>query len=91
MLIKNMRTGAIIDCPFAFTGADWIIAGDEKIPDGAEKQRKEEHVEMKEVPDKADASDSMTKADIMQELDSLGVSYDKKASKKALYTLMMEQ
>lgn len=34
---------------------------------------------------------AINKAQIMQELDSFGVEYDKKASKKDLYDLMMAQ
>ena len=89
MLKVNKHTGTIADLPPTAGGGDWVPLNE------AREEKKVPAVETLPEPgakmDLPRDEGEITKKDIMQELDSLGVSYDKKASKKALYTLMMEQ
>ncbi|MDU7245390.1 MAG: hypothetical protein E7K64_00820 [Clostridia bacterium] len=83
MLYKNTKTGAILDSPFPISGGDWV-AYDTKP---AEVMR-EKPVEAKaRLPED---QTGMTKEEVMNELDALGIQYDKKAKKDDLIKLMME-
>lgn len=90
MRMINKDTGVVADLPGA-TGGAWVPL-DEPFDEGEiqEKpiEKQKEHNEALDV--KADGADTVTKKEIMQELDALGVKYDKKATKKDLYDLMMK-
>lgn len=78
----NTKTRAVLDSPCAIYGGDWTPY------DG--KPRKEEPKKMKvETIDAEKEDGDLTKEDIMNELDALGIEYDKKAKKDDLYRLMM--
>lgn len=83
MLYKNTKTGAILDSPFSISGGDWV-AYDAK----PEKVMREKPVEAKARP--PEDQTGMTKEEVMNELDALGIQYDKKAKKNDLIKLMME-
>lgn len=80
----NTKTGVVLDSPCAISGGDWVDA--DTIPDAPAV---EEGASAKETP-APDAAPDMTKEEIMNELDALGVKYDPKAKKDDLYKLMIE-
>ncbi len=100
----NTKTGAVIDSSFAISGGDWT--SEDKIPRAVEAPNEPEVVEPPKADESpksepvtalvnptgaGDAYDSITVAQIKQELDAFGVEYDKRANKQALYDLMMSQ
>lgn len=90
----NTLTKATIDTEFKVSGGDWVLEDDAK-----KHVLKNDKVEVEQKPTETVAEettgdekyDSVTKAQIMQELDAFGVEYDKKATKRALYDLMTTQ
>lgn len=80
----NTKTGVVLDSPCAISGGDWVDA--DAIPDAPTVEEKTP-VEETSTPD---AAPGMTKEEIMNELDALGVKYDPKAKKDDLYKLMIE-
>ena len=107
MRYLNKKTGAVIDSSFAISGGDWMLEGDTpqvQVVD-EEQQKVHEIIESPQVENQQqetvtppvnptganDAFDSITVAQIKQELDAFGIEYDKRANKQALYDLMMSQ
>lgn len=93
----NTKTGAVIDSPFNISGGDWKLSEDidNKIDETKVKETPKIEVE-KEVhtddPLENDAQfKNITIEQIKQELDAFGITYDKRATKKVLYDLMMAQ
>lgn len=90
----NTKTRAIIDSPLVISGENWIKYEDKDQVQETEIEAVEdeivEEVEEKEI-EKPSAGKKITKADIENELEALGVEYDKKATKDELYALLMEQ
>lgn len=89
MRMINKDTGVVADLPGAVGGA-WVPLESKTEDDAADKKPSEE----KKEPDEESHNDecdleAVTKKEIMQELEALGVKYDKKATKKELYDLMM--
>lgn len=88
----NTLTKATIDTEFKISGGDWVLEDElEKVVvDTVEdNQKKVEQVSEETTGD--EKYDSVTKAQIMQELDAFGIEYDKKATKRVLYDLMTTQ
>lgn len=79
----NKKTGAILDSPSKVYGGNWIEY--DKKDDGQEAPT--EKVEVKKPVE--ESSTDLTKEEIMNELDALGIDYDKKAKKEDLMKLMM--
>lgn len=91
----NTKTRAIIDSPLVISGENWIKYEDKDQVEETEIEAVEDEIieeaeEEKEI-EKPAAGKKFTKADIENELEALGVEYDKKATKDDLYTLLMEQ
>ena len=90
---KNIKTGAIVYSPFKIVGKNWVEvtenevveAVDEKAPETVEENEQETAQEEKD-----DNIDGITKKEIMQELDAMGIKYNPRATKKELYDLMMQ-
>lgn len=80
----NTRTGAIIDSPCTISGGNWIVYGEKPTA----KKEVVETVEEKTIPVAEEDTDGPTKADIMKELDAMGIEYNKKAKKEDLLNLM---
>ena len=80
----NTKTGVVLDSSCAISGGDWIDAGN--IPD-APPAEEAAHAKETSAPD---AAPDMTKEELMNELDALGIKYDPKAKKDDLYKLMIE-
>lgn len=79
----NKKTGAILDSPSKIYGGQWIEY-DKK--DDAQEEPKEK-IEVKKPVE--ESSTDLTKEEIMNELEALGIDYDKKAKKEDLIKLMM--
>lgn len=89
MRYKNMKTKAVIDVHCKINGGDWVKLDDLQLEEP--KRVEETPVETEKVvePKAADDNlDGVTKNQIMQELDAMGVKYDPKAKKADLYALM---
>ena len=90
----NTKTRAIIDSPLVISGENWIKYEDKDQVEETEIEAVEDEIveeaEEKEI-EKPSAGKKITKADIENELEALGVEYDKKATKDELYALLMEQ
>lgn len=90
----NTKTRAIIDSPLVISGENWIKYEDKDQAEETETAIVEDEIvekaEEKET-EKSSAGKKITKADIENELEALGVEYDKKATKDELYALLMEQ
>lgn len=90
----NTKTRAIIDSPLVISGENWI-----KYDDKDQVEEKETAIVEDEIVEEAEEKETeksstgkkITKSDIENELEALGVEYDKKASKDELYALLMEQ
>lgn len=80
----NTKTGARISSPDVLYGENWQVVGEEveEVENTKEKTKKEKVQEEK-------SSDEITKKDIMDQLDALGIEYNPKARKDELYKLMM--
>ena len=88
----NTLTKATIDTEFKISGGDWVLEDElEKVVVDTvdDKQKEVERVSEETTGD--EKYDSVTKAQIMQELDAFGIEYDKKATKRALHDLMTAQ
>lgn len=83
----NKRTGAILDSPSKIYGGQWIEY--DKIEDVKQSPKEiiEDNEETKEDVNKE--STDLTKEEVMNELDALGIEYDKKSKKEDLIKLMM--
>lgn len=100
MRYVNKKTGAVIDSKFSISGENWVVEEakkevlQEEIPVEPtfvpEKNSSEEKVDTSsDVPTGNSDFDSITKKDIIQELDSMGMEYNPKAKKQELFDLMM--
>lgn len=82
MRYYNKRTGAIIDSPSIIYGGDWVEY------DKATMTISEENIEKEEPKVKENSSD-LTKAEIINELEALGINHDKNDKKEDLLKLLM--
>ncbi len=93
---KNIKTGAIVYSPFKIVSKNWVEVIEKPVEEIIEepKEEVEEAVEEetveKEKEEQADEIDGITKKEIMQELDAIGIKYNPRATKKELYDLMMQ-
>jgi len=87
---RNTKTGATIRSSSRIRGKNWIEVTDEVEVEVKEEVK--EVVEKKTIQEKEqiDDIDGVTKKEIMQELDALGIEYNPRATKKELYELMMQ-
>ena len=94
MKYKNKKTGFIIETTSELLG-DWVLYDPahakkiEPVEDLIEPALPADTKTVEEQTGNADF-DSITKAQVMQELDAFGIEYDKRANKQALYDLMMQ-
>lgn len=90
----NTLTKATIDTEFKVSGGDWVLEGDAKKQvlenDKTDTEQKPTETVAEETTGD-EKYDSVTKVQIMQELDAFGIKYDKKATKRVLYDLMTAQ
>ena len=89
MKYKNTRTGVVVDSPTLVSGGNWVPyePGQETVK-VVEEPVKEEMVEEVEEPE--DDVDGLTKAQIIQELESLGKEFNPRDKKEVLLNIMME-
>ena len=94
MRYLNTVTKATFDTDFKFSGKNWVLEDDAKKQvlenDKADAEQKPTETVAEETTGD-EKYDSVTKAQIMQELDAFGIEYDKKATKRSLYDLMTTQ
>ena len=79
----NKKTGAILDSPSKIYGGNWIEYDKKDEVKATTDLKKETKKEVKKE------SSELTKEEVMNELDALGIDYDKKAKKEDLIKLMM--
>lgn len=88
----NTLTKATIDTEFKISGGDWVLEDElEKVVVDTVEDNQKEVEQVSEETTGDEKYDSVTKAQIMQELDAFGIEYDKKATKRALHDLMTTQ
>jgi len=91
---RNIKTGATIRSSSKIRGKNWVEITDEvEVKEETVKgQEVLEEVEEESLKGKeeVDDIDGVTKKEIMQELDALGIEYNPRATKKELYDLMMQ-
>lgn len=88
----NTLTKATIDTEFKISGGDWVLEDElEKVVVDTVDDKQKEVEQVSEETTGDEKYDSVTKAQIMQELDAFGIEYDKKATKRVLYDLMTTQ
>lgn len=93
MEYKNTKTGVVINVNSKISGGDWVAVTDEKtVPVTATAELVQDvpaPVETVEEPGENTAEvDGVTKKEIMQELDAMGIEYNARSSKQELYDLM---
>lgn len=102
---KNTKTGAVISSSCKVSGGDWVLCDKEPLKEEnrieevesvkkEEVSAKESVKEQKKVKEAKkdesnESSDGVTKKQIMQELDAMGIKYDKNDRKDVLYKLMI--
>lgn len=89
----NKKTKAIIDSLSIISGGDWI-SYDQYLKERKYKSSNDKSIDQEELEKKEEVkkdNKGITKEEIMQELDSLGVEYDPKMKKDDLYKLMIEE
>ncbi len=79
----NKKTGAILDSPSKIYGGQWIEYAKKDAGQEAPKEKVEDKKPVEE------SSTDLTKEEVMNELDALGIDYDKKVKKEDLIKLMM--
>ena len=79
----NKKTGAILDSPSKIYGGQWIEYDKKDEIKATTDLKKETKKEVKKE------STNLTKEEIMNELEALGIDYDKKEKKEDLIKLMM--
>lgn len=84
MKYLNKRTGAILDSPSNCFGGEWI---EYDSKEAIKETSSEKNVEDKKPVE--ESSTDLTKEEIINELEALGIDYDKKAKKEDLVKLMM--
>lgn len=91
MKYKNTKTGAIINSSCVINGGNWELY--EKTGQKEETKQVEKAEgpvkEVEEVEEPERNETGVTKKQIMQELDSMGVKYNPNAKKDELYNLML--
>ena len=88
MKYKNTKTGAVIDSPCKISGGDWIEEKKE-VEKTTETTETTETAETEETTEETDEGiNGVTKKQIMQELEAMGIKHDPKARKEELYKLM---
>ena len=94
---KHKRTGAIVFSSGLIIGNNWVEVTENEVVETAEQKiiTKEAKKEAKETAqdekgEEIEGFQGVTKKEIMQELDAMGIEYNPRATKKELYDLMMQ-
>lgn len=95
MKYMNKRTGAIIEVASVINGEHWEKVEENKEEVKTQEPEEETTVEVdeetsEEPEEEVKGLDDITKKDIMQELDAMGIEYNPKDTKPVLYDLMMK-
>ncbi|MGP1411470.1 MAG: hypothetical protein ACTTKD_06515 [Peptoanaerobacter stomatis] len=90
MRYRNTKTGAVIDSPCTISGGDWVVYDENEIIQDKQDENKKDDNEENQEQEESDEVAELSKKEIMQELDALGIKYNPKANKQELYDLMMK-
>ncbi|EHL13133.1 hypothetical protein HMPREF9629_00433 [Peptoanaerobacter stomatis] len=90
MRYRNTKTGAVIDSPCTISGGDWIVYDENEVIQDKQDENKKDDNEENQEQEESDEVAELSKKEIMQELDALGIKYNPKANKQELYDLMMK-
>lgn len=84
MILINTKTGGVLSSSSVAMGEFWVEKGKEVT-----KEKNEEVIETKsDQTENKDDKSTITKKDIMQELDALKIEYDSKMTKDELLKLL---
>ena len=92
---KHIKTGAIIYSPFKIVGKNWVEVTENEVVETVEQKiiteaKKEAKETAQDEKEELEGIQGVTKKEIMQELDAMGIKYNPRATKKELYDLMMQ-
>lgn len=90
MRYRNTKTGAVIDSPCTISGGDWVVYDENEVIQDKQDENKKDDNEENQEQEESDEVAELSKKEIMQELDALGIKYNPKANKQELYDLMMK-
>lgn len=90
MRYKNTKTGSVIDSPCTISGGDWVVYDENEVIQNKQDENKKDDNEENQEQEESDEVAELSKKEIMQELDALGIKYNQKANKQELYDLMMK-
>ena len=84
MILINTKTGGVLSSSSVALGEFWVEKGEEIT-----EEKNEEMIETKsDQTENQDDKSTITKKDIMQELDALKIEYDSKMTKDELLKLL---
>lgn len=88
MILINTKTGGVLSSSSVAMGEFWVEKGKE-ITEEKNEEKNEEMIETKsDQTENQDDKSTITKKDIMQELDALKIKYDSKMTKDELLKLL---
>ena len=88
MILINTKTGGVLSSSSVAMGEFWVEKGKE-ITEEKNEEKNEEVIETKsDQTENQDDKSTITKKDIMQELDALKIEYDSKMTKDELLKLL---
>lgn len=88
MILINTKTGGVISSSSVAMGEFWVEKGKEITEEKNEKVTETKSDQTKNQTENQDDKSTITKKDIMQELDALKIEYDSKMTKDELLKLL---
>lgn len=88
MILINTKTGGVISSSSVAMGEFWVEKGKEITEEKNEEVTETKSDQTKNQTEDQDDKSTITKKDIMQELDALKIEYDSKMTKDELLKLL---
>jgi flagellar basal body P-ring protein FlgI len=88
MILINTKTGGVISSSSVAMGEFWVEKGKEITEEKNEEVTETKSDQTKNQTENQDDKSTITKKDIMQELDALKIEYDSKMTKDELLKLL---
>ncbi len=88
MILINTKTGGVISSSSVAMGGFWVEKGKEITEEKNEEVTETKSDQTKNQTENQDDKSTITKKDIMQELDALKIEYDSKMTKDELLKLL---
>jgi len=88
MILINTKTGGVISSSSVAMGESWVEKGKEITEEKNEEVTETKSDQTKNQTENQDDKSTITKKDIMQELDALKIEYDSKMTKDELLKLL---